>query len=275
MSLQAKDKKFFKEFLRNLKREKGLKKSASQLVLAVGKLLLGSPYSSGTPESNHNGEALTNLSEVDCVTFVEQVLAWVLLLRSGKRSFNSFQEILQRIRNRNGRLRGYPSRLHYFSDWIYNNQKKGFLRDITPEIGGRPFRKSLHYMTSHPELYPPLKDPATFQAIKSTERRISRRILFFIPKKEVRSLENQIEDGDLIAITTSREGLDVEHVGLAARIKNRIHLLHASSKEGKVLLSKKTLYRYLMEHKTHSGIMVARVISKPFLQDQSIPFSQP
>jgi hypothetical protein len=48
-------------------------------------------------------------------------------------------------------------------------------------------------------------------------------------------------------------------VGLAARVKNRIHLLHASSTEGKVVLSKKTLYRYLMQSKVRSGIMVVRV----------------
>jgi hypothetical protein len=72
-------------------------------------------------------------------------------------------------------------------------------------------------------------------------------------------LEEQIRDGDLIAMTTNTEGLDVQHVGFAVRVKNRIHLLHASSKEGKVVLSKKTLYRHLMQSKVRSGIMVARI----------------
>jgi hypothetical protein len=48
-------------------------------------------------------------------------------------------------------------------------------------------------------------------------------------------------------------------VGLAARVKNRIHLLHASRIKGKVVLSKETLYRYLMESRARSEIMVARV----------------
>ncbi len=260
MTPQAKDEKVFKELLRSLNKE-SLKKSFSQLVLEVGKILLDKPYQFRTLESNQAEQPLINLRRFDCVTFVEQVLAWVLLLRSRKRSFKSFQGILQRIRYRNGRLNGYPSRLHYFSDWIYDNQKKGFLRDITSKIGGRPFRKPIHYMTSHPELYPPLKNPSTFRAIQSIERRISRHSFFFIPKKEVKQLEDRMSDGDLIAITTHRKGLDVAHVGLAVRLKNRIHLLHASSKEGKVVLSKKTLYRYLMEHRNYSGIMVARVVS--------------
>ena len=72
-------------------------------------------------------------------------------------------------------------------------------------------------------------------------------------------MEDRIRDGDLIAITTNKEGFDVQHVGLAERVKNRIHLLHASSTEGKVALSQKTLYRYLMESRARSGIMVARI----------------
>jgi hypothetical protein len=156
-------------------------------------------------------------------------------------------------------LQGYPSRLHYFSDWIHDNQKKGIVRDVTAEIGGRPLRKALTFMTTNPDRYPPLKNAANLRRMKSVERTISKRSLCFIPKKTLRWLEDRIRDGDLIAITTNTEGLDVQHVGLAARVKNRIHLLHASSIEGKVILSQKTLYRYLMESRARSGIMVARV----------------
>jgi hypothetical protein len=96
--------------------------------------------------------------------------------------------------------------------------------------------------------------------MKSIERTISRRSLFFIPKKALRRLEDRIQDGDLIAITTKTEGLDIQHVGFAAKVKNRVHLLHASSVEGKVVLFKKTLCRYLMQSQARSGIMVARVL---------------
>jgi hypothetical protein len=156
-------------------------------------------------------------------------------------------------------LQGYSSRLHYFSDWIHDNQKKGIVRDVTAEIGARPLRKAVTFMTTHPDLYPPLENAANLRRMKSVEKAISTRPLFIIPKKALRRLENRICDGDLIAITTNTEGLDVQHVGLAARVKNRIYLLHASSMEGKVVLSKKTLYRYLMESRARSGIMVARL----------------
>ena len=120
-------------------------------------------------------------------------------------------------------------------------------------------RKAITFMTTHPELYPALKNAAALRRMKSIERTISRRPLLFIPKKALRRLEDRIHDGDLIAVTTNAEGLDVQHVGLAIKVKNQIHLLHASSTEGKVVLSQKTLYRYLMQSRTRSGMMVARV----------------
>lgn len=261
MNPQEKDEKIFNQFLRILNKKESLKIPPSQSLLEIGRLFVNKPYQSATLETNRNERLSINLREFDCVTFVENVLALYRLLRSRRRSFKSFQKILQKIRYRGGRLRGYASRLHYFSDWIYDNQRKGFLRDITSEMGGKPFRKSIHYMTSHPELYPPLKNPRVFEAIRSVERKMGRRALSFIPKEGGLQLEGGIGDGDLIAITSHQEGLDVEHVGLAVRVKNRIYLLHASSKEGKIVLSQKTLYRYLMENRDYSGLMVARVLN--------------
>jgi len=259
-------------------------------MLEIGKFFLGTPYVAGTLETKRAEHLVVNLREHDCATFVENVVALARAITSrwsptgkpvapfkrscgaasrqkgrgflqpGEKSFEAFQRLLRKIRYRQGRLQGYSSRLHYFSDWIHDNQKKGIVRDVTAKIGGRPLRKAMTFMTTHPNLYPPLKNGANLQRMKFVERTISRRSLFFIPKKALRRLEDRIRDGDLIAITTNREGLDVQHVGLAERVKNGIHLLHASSNEGKVVLSKETLYRYLMQSRARSGIMVVRVL---------------
>ena len=259
LNRQGQDRRILKELIRFLDEKKSSAKFTDQPVLKIGKFFLGTPYLDGTLEMKGPEHLVVNLREFDCVTFVENVVALAWLAKSWKKSFEAFQKILQRIRYRHGRLQGYCSRLHYFSDWIHDNQKKGIIKDVTAEIGGRPFRKVINFMTKHPDLYPPLKNGANLRRMRSAERTISRRSLFFIPKKSLRCLEDRIRDGDLIAITTNKEGLDVQHVGLAARVKNRIHLLHASSIEGKVVLSKKTLYRYLMESRARSGFMVAKV----------------
>jgi len=259
-------------------------------MLEIGKFFLGAPYAAGTLETEGAEHLVVNLREHDCVTFIENVvaLAWcmeshrqrcnpslrsvwgdipakgsgaypVAGIKSREKSFQAFQRLLRKIRYRQGQVQGYSSRLHYFSDWIHDNQKKGIVRDITEEIGGRRLGKAMTFMTTNPDLYPPLKNGANLRRMKSVERMISRRGLFFIPKKALRRLEDRVHDGDLIAITTTAEGLDVQHVGLAARVNNRVHLLHASSIEDKVVLSKKTLYGYLIQSRTRSGIMVARV----------------
>ena len=258
--VNAQDRTTFDELIRHFDREKPSLKYSDQLILEIGKFFLGTPYVAGSLETKAAEHLIVNLREFDCVTFAENVVALVRLVRSRQKSFEAFQKFLQKIRYRQGRLRGYSSRLHYFSDWIYDNQKKGIIRDITAEIGGRPLRKAITFMTTHPGLYSPLKDAVNLRRMKSVERSISKRSRFFIPKKALRRLEDKICDGDLIAVTTNTEGLDIQHVGLAARVKNRIHLLHSSSIEGEVVLSPKTLYGYLMRSRSRSGIMVARVV---------------
>jgi len=262
LNRRRQDRRILEELIRLLDKKKTLAVFPGQLNLEIGKFFLGMPYVAGTLETKRDEHLIVNLREHDCFTFVENVVALVWYLKSREKSFKAFQRILQKIRYRQGRLQGYSSRLHYFSDWIYDNQKKGIIRDITAEIGGRPLRKAMTFMTTHPDLYPPLKDASNLQKMKSVERSISKRSHFLIPKKALRRMEDKICDGDLIAITTNTEGLDVQHVGLAERVKNRIHLLHSSSIEGKVVLSPKTLYGFLMQSRSRSGIMVARIVVK-------------
>ena len=258
--VNAQDRRIFEGLIRLFDKEKTSLKYRDQLILKIGKFFLGTPYVTGILETKTAEHLIANLREYDCVTFVENVVALAKVIRSQQESFETFRKLLQRIRYRQGRLQGYSSRLHYFSDWIHDNQRKGIVRDVTEEIGGRPFKKTLTFMTTHPDLYPPLKYAANLRRMQSLERAISKRPLFFIPKRALRRLEDRIRDGDLVAITTNKEGLDIEHVGIAARMKNRIHLLHASSVRGRVILSENTLYRYLMQSETRSGIIVARVL---------------
>ncbi len=258
MNRKEQDRRIFEELIRFFHKKKPSTKFPGELMLEISKYFIGTPYGAGTLEAKKDEQLIVNLRKFDCMTFVENVIALAGSVKSVKKSFREFRNLLQKVRYRHGRLQGYSSRLHYFSDWIHDNQKKGFLRNVTASMGGRPFKKSLTFMTMHPNLYPPLKNVLNLQKMKSVERRISRRSLFFISKKSLRRLEDRIREGDLIAITTHTGSLDVQHVGFATRVKKRIHLLHASSTEGEVVLSKKTLYRYLMESRGRSGIMVAR-----------------
>jgi hypothetical protein len=257
---QRKDERIFRELIRFLDKKRTLTTSPGQLVIETGKFFFGKPYGIGTLETNGAERLVINLREFDCFTFVENVVTLVWCLKSQQKSFEAFRRRLKKIRYRHGRIQGYSSRLHYFSDWVYDNQKKAIVRDVTAKIGGKPYRKTINYMTTHPDLFPLLKNEANLRKMKSVERAISRRSPYYIPKKVLKTLEDRIVDGDIIAITTNTGRLDVQHVGFATRVKNRTHLLHASSKDGKVTLSRQTLNRYLMQSKARSGILVGRLV---------------
>jgi hypothetical protein len=256
---QGQDQRIFERLIRFLDKKKASAASPERLILDIGRFFLGTPYVVGPLETEGAERLVVSLRGFDCTTFAETVVALACLAKSRKRSFVAFRSILRKVRYRQGRLQGYPSRLHYFSDWIHDNQKKGIVRNITGEAGGRPLKKTMSFMTKRPDLYPPLRDPAVLRKIKSVEKAINRRSFFFISKKMLERVEDRIHDGDLVGITTNIDGLDVQHVGFAARVKNRIHLLHASRLEGKVALSRLTLNRYLMQNRTGTGIMVARI----------------
>ncbi|MBC7920604.1 MAG: DUF1460 domain-containing protein [Ferruginibacter sp.] len=228
----------------------------AQRLVAVGQSFGGTPYQSHTLEVTSDEQLVVNLRGLDCTTFVESALALVL---QSDPTFEGYCQALQRLRYRNDTLDGYPSRLHYLSDWLYENQRKGTLQIITDQLGGQPFDKSLRFMTTHRAAYRQLEEPRNYEALRQVEASLTQRHLSYLPKDRVQRVESQLRDGDLLAITTSLGGLDASHVGFAVRRNGRVHLLHASSEAGKVIVSRQPLAEYLLAHPTQTGLMVARL----------------
>jgi len=236
-----------------------LEKDFGKTLVAIGKTFLGTPYVAKTLEIGQTETLVINLHGLDCTTYVENVLAFSLLLRKGKTDFNSYTNELETIRYKNGKLDGYASRLHYFSEWIANNEKKGLIKDITSKIGGFEIKKEINFMSSHRDLYPFLKDDVNYEKIKASENYLNNQAICILSQDQIEANEHMIRSGDIIALTTSIEGLDITHTGIAFRKKDgRIHLLHASS-SGEVKVSELTLVDYLKRIKNNTGIMVARV----------------
>jgi hypothetical protein len=152
--------------------------------------------------------------------------------------------------------------LHYFSDWIYDNISKKVVEDVTEKHGGKIAKFDLDFMSTHPENYKHLSaNPDFIPVIEQQEKEISCRKYFYIPKEELKSSEKFLNNGDLIAITTTVKGLDIGHVGIAIKMENgRIHLLHAPTENTKVQISEQPLAVYLLKFKRHSGVIVLRAI---------------
>ena len=237
------------------------KNDFGETVVAVGKTFLGIPYVAKTLEIGEMESLVINLQGMDCTTYVENVLAFGRMLVQEKKDFDSYAQILKTIRYKNGELDGYASRLHYFSEWIANNEKKGFLKDVTAEVGGIESRKEIDFMSAHRELYPFLKDPENYRKIQESERFLKTIPICILPQDQIQGNEYLIRTGDVIALTTSIKGLDITHTGFAIReADGRIHLLHASTGSKMVEITTLPLVDYLKGIKYNTGIMVARPI---------------
>jgi len=201
---------------------------------------------------------------LDCTTFVETALALSIADKRGERDFAGFKKALTDIRYRDGILNGYASRLHYFSDWIRNNELMGFVRECTSETScSQPKELWLDFMTTHVESYLPMKkNPALVKEIAAYEKNWQGTVVSYIPKEKLNlpSEKLKIKNGDILAMVTNIKGLDVVHVGFAFWKDNHLHLLHASSVAKKVIEDPKTLFEYSKNTKAHIGVRAIRFV---------------
>ena len=246
--------------------------SMAQGIVAVGMTFIGNPY----PKSNVSiaqkanpgvvvlqpiqKEVLAiNLKQFDCVTFVESMIALSQTLRQDNPAYDIFKNYLSRVRYRNGMV-DYAARLHYFSDWLYENEKNGLIQNVTKEIGGEIFNKEVFYMSlKRDTFYGNMADPTTFNTVKSIEEAITKREKWYIPKEKVAAIESKLKEGDILGITNVTEGMDMAHTGIVTWQNGRAYMLHASSQFHQVMITDVPLVDYLLRNKLQSGIMVGRL----------------
>ena len=238
-------------------------KQASTLWFA--RQFIGVPYVAHTLEVNDHEQLVVNTRQLDCTTLVETVTALKLCNDRGRRTWADYVRMLTMLRYRQGVLDGYPSRLHYFSDWIRDKVQMQLVNDI--QQPNPPFSAvqtvNVSYMSTHPEAYKALKaNAALVPQIRQQEQSLSGQKARYIPKSAVRNtklLRTTVKDGDIIAITCNKAGLDIAHLGFAVWRKDGLHLLNASMLHKKVVEEPMTLYRYLQKHKTFTGIRILRI----------------
>ena len=227
---------------------------------------LGVPYVAHTLELNDKEQLVVNTRELDCTTLVETVTALTLCAQQGKKTWNDYLTTLKTLRYRQGKLDGYTSRLHYFSDWIRDKQSMKIIKEI--QSPNPPFtavqRVNVNYMSTHPTAYKALKaQPELVPVIRQQEQSLNTVKARYIPKSALRrstkALRQAVHDGDIIAITCNKKGLDIAHLGFAVWKKDELHLLNASMIHKKVVEEPMTFYQYLQKHPSHTGIRVLRI----------------
>lgn len=235
-------------------------------VARIGETFVGAPYVPQTLDPPGPERLVINLRALDCVTLVENALALARFVREAPRdvlerpeeAMRGYQQILTGIRYRGGEMDGYPSRLHYFSEWLTSAEDQGFVDLVTEELGGEVDPEPITFMTRHREAYRQLAGRENFEAIGRIEARLSASPRRYIPQEGVGAVASEIRTGDIIAATSTLEGLDVAHTGIALWKDGVLHLMHAPLVGKTVEISEKPLAERLLGIRAQDGIMVAR-----------------
>ena len=192
---------------------------ASLARAAIGTPYAGDPLGEG-PGAPVDAGPLMDLSKVDCVTFVEQVLAL-----AAATSYKDAFDTLQKIRYRDGKI-AFENRNHFMeADWVVNN---AFCKDATGSLGV-PTEKATrtigrrHFYT--------LKKLEAFAAT-ANDREMT---LEYVPVASAAAAEPKFPSPALILLIGKADWLFTLHCGLFIRDDSGAGLFyHASSKQEKV-----------------------------------------
>jgi len=177
-----------------------------------------------------------------------------------KSDFESYAAELEKIRYRDGIRNQYPSRLHYFSDWVQNNEIKGIISGA-PNQDGVKSDKVINYMSTNPSNYPVLREhPEIIPIIAQQEKVLSEKGFMYFPKSNIANLYRNLKHGDIVAFTSSIDGIDVNHVGIVVKKSNEFYLLHASKSGKKVLVAESPIADFIKPASKNNGIIIARPV---------------
>ncbi len=231
--------------------------SMGDIIQTVAQQFLGAEYKAGLLDKSPQETLIISLRQFDCMLFIETVLAIANNISKSEFSYQAFSNEVEDKRYWNGKMNGYCTRLHYFSDWIEDNQRRGNVQNITRQLGGINTNKKLNFMTTHRSSYTNLKQSdANFKCIARVEASLSE-TFNYIPTKNIRQIYSQLQPGDIIGVATNIKGLDFTHTGLVYRQPNgKIGLIHASP-AGKVVIAA-DLQNYIAKVNNAIGIVVTR-----------------
>src|SRR6266403_3112596 len=225
-------------------RSPGLERRWSELPIgervgAIGMAVRQTPYVAATLELYDDREVCSvDFRGLDCVTFFELALAFARILKRGERTPDALLAEVTFLRYRGGQLTDYASRLHYLSDWFADNQAKGVVRVLTPELpGAERFIRRVNFMSTHPGAYRQLKaSPERLAKIALREADINARTTYYVTREKVAVAQRLLMTGDIVGGTTTLEGLDCAHSGVCYRAEAGIpRLLHASTTQNAVV----------------------------------------
>ena len=229
------------------------------IMQTLGLQFRGASYLEGTLDAPPTETLVVRLDGFDCVTFMETTMAMARGVAQGDRSYEGFARRLAQQRYRAGTI-GYCSRLHYFTDWLVTNERRGLVRIVSNEFGSRVLRDTLDFMSTHRSAYDRFAaNDSLFACIQDMEAHLqaTQPPVRYVPQDSIRAVYDRLRAGDLLAFVTPIDGLDVAHTGLVYKGDDgATGLLHASLSDGVTVFP--DLQRYVQQFDTQIGIVVAR-----------------
>ncbi len=103
-------------------------------------------------------------------------------------------------------------------------------------------------------------DAANLARVREAEIALTAAGRTYVPEARIPQAAPRIQDGDIIAATSTVAGLDVAHTGLALWVEGALHLLHAPLVGDSVEVSTVPLAERIQSITGQDGILVARPI---------------
>jgi N-acetylmuramoyl-L-alanine amidase-like len=234
-----------------------------ELIGKIAMELKGTPYVGFTLEVSKDQEyCVVNLEGLDCVTFFEDCLCFARMLKHGGRSPADLLAEVRTTRYRGGKMGDFTTRLHYTTDWFVDNEKKGVVRILTPELpGAMPFTQKVGIMSQHPENYRQLAaHPELLPRIRQIEQTINARRLMYLPMDKIAAAEPLLRTGDIVGVATTAPGIDIAHTGLCIKDEQGVvHFMDASSARSRMRVTlEPEISKCLNWSPRLTGIMIAR-----------------
>jgi Protein of unknown function (DUF1460). len=156
---------------------------------AVGQALAGTRYKHFTLEIDNRIESPSvNFQGMDCWTFFEIALSFARMLNEPESNWTPERMLhyIEMDRYRGGECTGdYLSRLHYLEDWLYDNDRRGLVEDMTRTLGGSSVPHSAREMSAGWRHYRYLAaNSSLLGSLARMEANVSSRPLYQIPKNQ-------------------------------------------------------------------------------------------
>lgn len=220
---------------------------------------LGIPYVGGLLEVPPMETLVVTLEGSDCVLFVEYSLALTVTTLQKSTNFDDFAQNVAFFRYLDGKVDGYASRQHYFSDWLKTNQQKGLLSILHQSTPGLQSLTPVNFMSKNRSAYRQLSESdSLFQKISAREAYLNANPLKYIPQNRIPEFDSTFQTGDILSFVSTIDGLDIAHTALIIRDGDKVRFYHAST-TGAVIKDPKTIFEYTRDRRNVNGIIVARL----------------